>query len=34
MRRLPRVLLGVALALALAGCDEVHDDDIVVTPRS
>jgi hypothetical protein len=34
MRRLPRVLLGVALALALAGCDEVHDDDdIVVTSQ-
>jgi hypothetical protein len=34
MLRLPRVLVGVALAVALAGCYEHHDDDdIVVTSQ-
>ena len=32
--RLSRALLGVALVLAVAGCDEIHDDDdIVVTSQ-
>jgi hypothetical protein len=32
--RLYRALLGVALVLAVAGCDEIHDDDdIVVTSQ-